>query len=82
MGRSGTALALLSPNESHYVDFLKLRKVNMDQAQPRKGESKCVVCLRNRLNHGEYCTAGEQPDHDPSPNIQVIIMIYLISNDE
>jgi ATP-dependent RNA helicase DDX55/SPB4 len=37
MGRSGSALALLTPNESHYVDFLKLRKVNMSQAQATTG---------------------------------------------
>jgi hypothetical protein len=39
MGRSGSALALLTPNECHYVDFLKLRKVNMSQAQARAGEN-------------------------------------------
>jgi len=39
MGRSGSALALLTPNEAHYVEFLKLRKVNMEQGQLRTGEA-------------------------------------------
>lgn len=43
MGRSGSALALLAPNEAHYVEFLKLRKVNMTQAQPRTGVGVVVV---------------------------------------
>lgn len=39
MGRSGSALALLTPNEAHYVEFLKLRKVNMSQGTLRAGEA-------------------------------------------
>jgi hypothetical protein len=44
MGRSGSALALLTPNEAHYVDFLKLRKVNMSQGQLRAGEAVQLLC--------------------------------------
>lgn len=42
MGRSGSALALLTPNEAHYVEFLKLRKVNMQQGQLRTGEAEAL----------------------------------------
>jgi hypothetical protein len=38
MGRSGSALALLLPNESSYVEFLRLRKVPLVEAQPIAGE--------------------------------------------
>jgi ATP-dependent RNA helicase DDX55/SPB4 len=38
MGRSGSALALLLPNESSYVEFLRLRKVPLVEAQPIEGE--------------------------------------------
>jgi hypothetical protein len=38
MGRSGSALALLLPNESSYVEFLRLRKVPLVEAQPLQGK--------------------------------------------
>ncbi|WIA41645.1 hypothetical protein OEZ86_009001 [Tetradesmus obliquus] len=37
MGRSGSALALLLPNESSYVEFLRLRKVPLVEAQLMEG---------------------------------------------
>lgn len=56
MGRSGSALALLTPNEAHYVDFLKLRKVNMSKGTLRAGEA--VQALRYSVQYSsEICTA-------------------------
>jgi hypothetical protein len=48
MGRSGSALALLLPNESSYVEFLRLRKVPLVEAQLLQGaqllsKAKCTV---------------------------------------
>eukprot|EP00775_Hariotina_reticulata_P007461 gene7461-7671_t len=46
MGRSGSALALLLPNESSYVDFLRLRKVPLVQAEGLTGAPDAVELSR------------------------------------
>lgn len=43
MGRSGSALALLLPSESSYVEFLKLRKVPLVEGQLLQG--RWLICL-------------------------------------
>lgn len=44
MGRSGSALALLLPNEASYVDFLRLRKVPLKEAQLLQGTPP-ILCM-------------------------------------
>jgi hypothetical protein len=43
MGRSGSALALLLPNESSYVEFLRLRKVPLVQTELLQGKHAVAV---------------------------------------
>ncbi|KAK9831778.1 hypothetical protein WJX74_008946 [Apatococcus lobatus] len=46
LGRSGRALALLLPSETSYVDFLRLRKVPMQQAQSYAVDPSLLAQLR------------------------------------